>query len=119
MCRICDIFSETFKLWRITIDDKDVFPGNQRYIPHRIWEITFIVQQDDRGIFLEYYGMNERGEHRHVRIYESGEEELLEVLQQYIRYSPNIPGDKERGTREFERYNSRILQDLRDKGLLA
>jgi hypothetical protein len=77
-----------------------------------------MVEEDENGVYLEYYGMNSRSAHSHVRIYNDGQEKILDVLREYIAYSPNIPGDRERGTREFERYNETVLSILKEKQLI-
>jgi len=118
MCKIKEIFSKTFEPWCITIDETDVFVGNRKVLPKGEWKIRFIVEEDERGIFLEYYGMNFRNMHLHVRIYNDGQEQMLDVLQEYIMYRPIIPGDRERGRREFERYNHKVLNMLKEKQLL-
>lgn len=118
MCKITEVFSKTFEPWHITIDEKDLFIGNKKVLPKGEWTIRFVVEEDERGMFLEYYGMNARDAHSHARIYTDGEEQSLDVLQCYIAYSPTVPGDRERGTREFEKYNSRVLSTLKQKQLI-
>lgn len=118
MCKIKEVFSKTFEPWHITIDEADVFVGNNKSIPKEGWRLKFVVEEDEKGMFLEYYGMHTRNGHAHVRIYTDGKEEKLDVLQEYIAYSPSIPGDRERGTSEFRRYNQRILSELKEKQLI-
>ncbi|WP_069999843.1 hypothetical protein [Cellulosilyticum sp. I15G10I2] len=118
MCRIKEVFSKKFETCSITIDEADVFVGNKKKIPQKDWTIKFVVDEDERGIFLEYYGMNSRNIHMHGRIYNDGQEQILDVLQEYIAYRPNVPGDRERGTKEFERYNEQILNRLKKMQLL-
>lgn len=118
MCKIKEVFSKTFEPWHITIDENDVFIGNHKFIPQSGWNIRFIVEEDEKGTFLEYYAIHTRNEHIHVRIYTDGREEKLEVLQEYIAYSPTIPGDRARGTNEFRSYNQRVLSELRKKKLI-
>lgn len=118
MCKIKDVFTKTFEPWHITIDDADIFIGNYKAIPKAGWNIKYSVQEDEKGMYLEYYGIHTRNEHSHVRIYFDGQEEKLDVLREYIAYSPNIPGDRERGTIEFKMYNQRILNELKEKQLI-
>lgn len=114
---IREIFCKKFKLWNITIEEKDLFLGNRKVVPHREWILHWVMQQDEKGPYVEYYGINGRRGHLHGRIYDNGEEEELEVLREYIAYSPNIEGDKERSMRAFEEYNKRVMADLKEKGL--
>ncbi len=118
MCKIKEVFSKTFEPWCITIDETDIFVGNRKFLPEREWKIKFIVDQDEKGVFLEYYGTNSKSMHLHKRIYTDGYEQALDVLQEYIVYRPAVPGDRERGTREFERYNTKVLNSLREKQLI-
>ena len=118
MCKIKEVFSKTFEPWRITIDETDVFVGNKKEIPQGGWKIKFVVEEDENGMFLEYYGMNSREMHTHARIYDDGQEEILDVLREYIAYRPTVPGDRERETKEFERYNQGMLSLLKQKQLI-
>lgn len=111
-------FGKKFQPWEITIDEDDLFLGNKKVIPTRDWQLVWVMSQDDKGPYIEYYGINGHRGHLHGRIYDNGEEENLEVLKEYIAYSPNIPGDRERQTRNFENYNKRLMKDLKEKGLL-
>ena len=111
-------FGKKFQPWKITIDEDDLFLGNKKVIPTRDWQLVWVMSQDDKGPYIEYYGINGHRGHLHGRIYDNGEEENLEVLKEYIAYSPNIPGDRERQTRNFENYNKRLMKELKEKGLL-
>ncbi len=118
MCKIKEVFSKKFEPYRITIDEREVFVGNKKKIPQGEWVIRFIIEEDDKGVYLEYYGMNSRSIHMHGRIYTDGQEQMLDVLKEYIAYRPNVPGDRERGTQEFERYNAKVINMLKEKQLL-
>ena len=118
MCRIPEVFSKTFEPWYIKIDETDIYLGNKKVIPLGEWKIKFVVDQDENGIFLEYYGMNSRKVHSHGRIYYDGQEQRLDVLREYIEYRPTVPGDFERGMKEFQKYNEKVINQLRAKGLL-
>lgn len=111
-------FCSKFGVWEITIDEKDLFLGNKQMIATRDWRLKWAMQENDNGPYIEYYGINRRRGHLHGRIYEDGKEESLQVLREYIAYSPNILGDRERSTKEFEEYNKRLMEELREKGLL-
>lgn len=119
MCNITEAFKEKFGLWDITINDEDVFVGNKKTIPNGEWRLKWVVQKDERGVFLEYYGVHYLHGHLHEKIYEDGQEERLDALRQYIAYSPNIPGDREKSLREFEKHNTKIIQELERKDLLV
>ena len=76
------------------------------------------MQENENGPYLEYYAIHGTRGHLHERIYSSGKEEQLEVLKQYIAYSPSIPGDRERSAREFENYNRKLMRNLKVQGLM-
>lgn len=118
MCKIRETFSKRFATSRITIEETDIFIGNKKEIPAKEWKLKFIIDRDERGIFLEYYGTSIRDVHVHVRIYDNGNEEILDILKEYVAYHPNIPGDFERAVGEFKIHNQRILDSLREKQLI-
>lgn len=113
-----EVFSRKFAPWEITISDDDLFLGNKKVIPIREWRLRWIMQKNERGIYIEYYGIHDKRGHIHGKIYDDGVEESLDVLKEYISYSPNIPGDREKSTREFESYNRRLMRELKQKGLI-
>ena len=118
MQQIKNLFERIFAPWQITIEDKDLFIGNRKTISdYNNWRIKWVLGNDSRGTYLEYYAINANRGHLHGRIYEDGKEEKLEVLKEYIVYSPTIPGDRERSAQEFEIYNKRLIKTLEEKGL--
>lgn len=118
MQQIKSLFERIFAPWDITIEDKDLFIGNKKTVSNcSDWRIKWVVGKDDKGAYLEYYAINTKRGHLHGRIYENGREEKLEVLKEYIVYSPSIPGDRERSTREFEMYNKKLIKKLEEKGI--
>ena len=44
------------------------------------WKFNWIVQENDKGAYIEYYGIHAEGIHLHGRIYDDGREEPLDVL---------------------------------------
>lgn len=118
MQQIKTLFERIFAPWQITIEDKDLFIGNKQTVPNSgDWRIKWCMGKDEKGAYLEYYARNARSGHMHGRIYEDGKEEKLEVLKEYIVYSPSIPGDRERSAKEFEMYNKKLIKKLREKGI--
>ena len=115
---IKELFSRKFAPWEIKITDDDLFLGNKKIIPTREWHLSWIMQENERGIYIEYYGIHGRRGHLHGRIYDNGCEENLDVLKEYIAYSPSVPGDREKRTREFESYNKKLIKELKQKGLM-
>lgn len=116
---IKESFSRKFGLWKIDISEHELFLGNKKIIPTKDWHLSWIMQENEKGPYVEYYGIHNKGEHLHGRIYQNGAEEELDVLREYIAYSPNVPGDREKRTREFESYNQRVMRELKQKGLLS
>lgn len=118
MDNIKKTFCKKFEPWNITINENEVFVGNKKTIPSRACHVKYSIQENEKGIFLEYYGIHSSKEHLHGRIYQDGKEEELEVLRQYIAYSPSVPGDRERSDLDFEKYNRRVMSELKQKGLI-
>ena len=116
--KIKEAFSKKFALWEILILDDELYLGNKRYVHTREWKLNWILQEDERGIYIEYYGIHRNGGHLHERIYANGIEESLDALRGYIVYSPNIPGDREESIQELEKYNKKIMKELKQKELL-
>ena len=115
---IKEVFCKKFEPWQIKIEEAYFFLGNKQIIPTKEWHLRWVMQKNDRGAYIEYYGINGNRGHLHGRIYDDGGEENLEVLREYIAYSPNIVGDRERSTKDFEAYNKRLMNELKSKGLL-
>nr|WP_302595849.1 hypothetical protein [uncultured Cellulosilyticum sp.] len=118
MQQIKHLFERIFAPWQITIEDKELFIGNRQTVSNGSgWQIKWVMGKNEKGTYLEYYAINLKRGHLHGRIYEDGREEKLDVLREYIVYSPSIPGDRERSTQEFEIYNKRLIKELEEKGL--
>ena len=111
-------FSKKFATYQIAISDDELYLGNKKYVPTKDWKLNWIIDQNERGTYIEYYGIHNRGGHLHGRIYSNGIEESLDVLREYIVYSPNIPGDRKRSLEELESHNRNLMQELKQKGLL-
>lgn len=117
MQQIKKLFESKFAPWEIKVGEEELFIGNKKTMPRKGWRIKWIVGKNERGIYMEFYAVHEQNGHLHERIYESGEEEELDVLKQYIVYEPNIPGDRERSTIEFENYNKGLIKQLEERGI--
>lgn len=116
--RMKEVLIKKFGPWNMTISDEALFKMNKKVLPAKEWNLKWIMQENERGRYIEYYGIHKEREHLHGRIYDDGYEEPLAVLQQYIAYSPNILGDKERSMKEFEAYNRHLMNELSKKGLI-
>lgn len=112
------VFSKKFAMDQIIISDDELYLGNKKYVPTKDWKLNWIIDRNERGIYIEYYAIHNRGGHLHERIYSDGIEESLDVLKQYIVYSPNTPGDRKRSLEELESHNRNLMQELKQKGLL-
>lgn len=111
-------FHTKFSLEENVLKEEDLVIGNKKTIPTKEWLLKMIMQEDENGPYLEYYAIHGTRGHLHERIYSSGKEERLEVLKQYIAYSPSIPGDREKSAREFENYNRKLITNLKKQGLM-
>ena len=111
-------FNSKFDIVDDALTEEDLYVGNKKIIPTQGWILRIIMQEDELGTYVEYYATNTIGCHLHERIYSDGTEEQLDVLRQYIVYSPSIPGDRERSARDFENYNRRLISELKSRGLM-
>lgn len=112
------LFRKKFALLGINITDEELDLGNKKTIPTRGWKLSWTLQKNEKGIYIEYYGVHNKNEHLHGRIYDNGLEESLDVLKEYIAYSPNIPGDREKSAKALENHNRILMKDLKQKGLI-
>lgn len=115
---IKETFTRRFANWKISISDDDLYVGNKVSIPTKEWKLKWIMQTNERGTYIEYYGVHNRNQHLHGRIYDDGAEEALDVLKEYIMYSPNTPGAREKSAKDLDMYNSMLMNDLKKKGLI-
>ncbi|ADZ85090.1 hypothetical protein [Cellulosilyticum lentocellum] len=111
-------FTRKFPSAENLLNEEDLFIGNKKTIPAREWLLKVVMQENEDGPYVEYYAIHGTGGHLHERIYSNGKEEQLEVLRQYIAYSPNIPGDRERSAKDCENFNRRLMCELRKQGLM-
>ncbi len=111
-------FCKKFASAENALDENELFVGNKKTMSVRDWLVKWVIQENEKGTYMEYYAIHDTREHLHERIYGDGNEEKLEVLKQYIVYSPNVPGDRERSTRDFETHNRRLIYELKQKGLM-
>lgn len=115
---IKEAFGKKFANWEISISDDDLYVGNKVSIPTKEWKLKWIMQTNERGTYIEYYGVHNQNEHLHGRIYDDGGEEALDVLREYIVYSPNVPGDREKSANDLEMHNRLLMNELKQKGLI-
>ncbi len=118
MQEIKNLFEKIFLPWKITIEDEELFIGNRKTIDiSKEWQVKWVMGRNEKGTYLEYYAMSVNRKHLHGCIYENGREEKMEVIKEYIMYSPSIPGDREKSMKEFESYNRELIRSLQEKGL--
>ena len=112
-------FNEKFPELVCSLTESEIFDGNKKTIMGSGWCIKLSVQEEktDR-LYVEYYGVYNERYHTHVKIYNDGAEESLKTLKQFIAYSPNVPGDRERSRRDLATYNRELMSELKYKGLI-
>ena len=115
---IKEVFNKKFKAWEVLDSKEGLYLGDDEKIINKNWKLNWVMQENEKGTYIEYYGIHHDGMHLHGRIYDDGTEESLSVLKEYIAYSPNIPGDREKGAAEWENYNGTLMKELKKKGLL-
>ena len=112
-------FNERFPEVICSLTEEEIFSGNKKTIMGAGWFIKLAIQKEKTNrIYVEYYGVYNDQYHTHARIYNDGAEESLETLKQFIAYSPDVPGDRERSTKDFASYNRELMNQLQCKGLI-
>jgi hypothetical protein len=77
--------------------------------------VTYLFGQDDRGEYLDYYMRHRIAGDSHIRIYEDGSWEQLDVISPFARGSAD-PIENERLRREDREEVARIRAILHAKG---
>lgn len=77
--------------------------------------VTYLFGQDDRGEYLDYYMKHRIAGDSHIRIYEDGSWEALDVISPFARGSAD-PIENERLRQEDREEVTRIREMLKAKG---
>lgn len=109
-----EIFDRYFSRWQITLFPETLECREKGTIVKSGWRISFIFGIEDNIEYLEYYAIHRMTNDRHIKIYETGEIEILETLNPPLEYNPPA-NEKERKHNEL---NKKIEVELRKKGLL-
>ena len=114
--KILVLFGEQLRLWRIKLALEDLRLGTSGQIGGHGWSIQYVIREDERGPFLEYYAMNRFawGAWR-VRIYADGQIQAdLPTLEDLTVFRPGEdPKEAERRTSER---SERVMAELQRAG---
>lgn len=118
MNKIQRVFAQEFEHWGIAIPDDALFQRRKGSISKGGWQINYIVDRDDKGLYLEYYACHRMTNDRHVKIYQDGTRQELDAPQEFYVFHDSIHGDKEKKEKEYYEHNRRVYEELKRKGLL-
>lgn len=110
-------FADYFRNWDIHLPEGWVFSLESGVIRKAGWLIRFLVGEDSRGYYLEFYAAHRMTNDRHLRIYDSGAVEGLDAIWDMCGWDPKVPGAKERARDEYLEHNSRVANELKSLGL--
>ena len=78
--------------------------------------VTYLFGRDERGEYLDFYMCHRFAGDQHIRIYEDGSSERLEVISPFGPRISDDPVQNERWRREDQEEVERIRAILRNKG---
>lgn len=78
--------------------------------------VTYLFSQDERGEYLDFYMRHRIAGDQHIRIYEDGTSESLEVISPFGPRVSDDPVENERLRREDQEEYERIHAMLKAKG---
>jgi hypothetical protein len=114
--KIVVLFTEQARLWRVKFSPQDLRPGASGLLGGHGWRIEYVVREDPRGAFLEYYAANRFvwGDTR-TRIYADGDIQMgLATLEPFVVTRPGE--DPEDAARRGRKRDERVLSELREAG---
>ncbi|PLS79797.1 MAG: hypothetical protein CYG59_11355 [Chloroflexi bacterium] len=109
-------FANYFANWNITLPPDAVATRSRGELRQTGWFIRYQWHEENNDLCLDFYASHRMTNDRHVRIHRDGMLEHLPAYQDMMVHNPAIPGDKERAQREYDEYNRRVAEELREKG---
>ncbi|MEA4908732.1 MAG: hypothetical protein GYA17_13430 [Chloroflexi bacterium] len=116
---IYQVFAAYFDQWGIQLPEGAL----QRSQPGRLtaggWTVRYLPGEDERGRYLDFYATHRMTNDRHVRIYASGETEMLPAYLEHVIYPENASQEQQRQAEgEYRQYNAQVTALLRQKGFV-
>jgi hypothetical protein len=108
-------FAARFAHWEITLPPGTVERRAGGRIVHQGWAIWYLVGEDERGVYLDYYAAHRMTNDRHHRLREDGTDEDLPTIQSMRLVSPD-PEEDARRAAEHLAGNREVARMLEEKG---
>lgn len=112
-----DVFAARFANWDIRLPPGAEAAACRGTIHKAGWTIRYRFGADDGGRHLEFYAIHRMTRDSRMRIYESGQVEHLETIQQMVMWDPKVEGSEAEARRRYEERNRRVADELRELGL--
>lgn len=110
-------FANRFLKWGILLRDSVINGASTHVINKADWQIKFIQGINEEGSYLEFYGKHPEHHDLHFKIFENGDEILLEALTDGYNYNPALPGDRVVQREQFVKDNKEVYEKLKALGL--
>lgn len=110
-------FANHFLKWQLLLDDAVIDSMNTYVIKKDAWEIRFIENQNDDGKYIELYAISPDYSDSHLRIYQNGVIEELDIIMEHYSYDESLPGNKEIQKEAYVEQNKLVYKYLKETGL--
>jgi ribosomal protein S18 acetylase RimI-like enzyme len=108
-----DTFETTFDHWHIVLPNADL--ANKRgKIIRRGWCISWLLDEDDTGPYLDYYAYNRMTNDRHVRLRAEREPEMLPTMEESYGY--RTKNEEKKAHDDYIAHNREVADMLKKKG---
>jgi len=115
MRSLCNLFNRSFAHWRIELEPSHLGPGQRGFISSQGWAIWVLFEEDEEGVYLDYYAAHRMTTDCHIRLRPDGASESLPAIST-MRLLSEDPVENARLGEEFVRHNRETNALLRDKG---
>ncbi len=116
---VASLFRRQFHKWGLDLTAEHLAAHNKGIVVGGGWNIQYLLGNNERGTYLDYYASHRMSGDDHYRIYASGEIQELDFLMSGCHYDRRIPGDKERAEARVEEHNRKVGAILEAKGFGA
>ena len=115
MRKIEQRFNRTFAHWGIALPPEDVEARRRGKVVGGGWAIWYLLGDDERGGYLDYYASHRMTNDRHIRIREDGSEEYLLTVST-MRLASQDPEEDAILAAEHLEKNRHVATMLEEKG---
>ena len=110
-------FANHFLKWKLLIEDAVIDSMGTYVINKDDWEIRFVEGDNGDGNYLELYAISSKYSDCHIRIYQNGAVEELDVILEHYSYDETLAGNKELQKKEYLEQNKVVYEYLKETGL--